>query len=193
MKKRFLVPIAVVSALASSAAMAQADWRMPWQGNFWGYAGVNAGQSKFRGDCSTLFDCDRKDSAWKVHVGGNFNNLIGVELGYTDFGRMRSFGGESEAQAANVSLTAGVPLGDRFAIFAKGGAVYGRTDVSASPTTFRSTGSRNEWGTTWGAGATFAITRNLQARVDWDRYKLEFAGGNDRDVDLLSAGLQMRF
>jgi hypothetical protein len=34
--------------------------------------------------------------------------------------------------------------------------------------------------------------RNVQPRVHWDRYNLDFAGGS-RDVDLLSAGVQMRF
>ena len=99
--------------------------------------------------------------------------------------------GDCKAQAADISLTAGVPIG-QFAIFAKGGAAYGKTDVSASPVTFVSTGEKKEWGTKWGAGATYAFTPNLQARVDWDRYKLGFTSG-DRDIDLLSAGLQFRF
>lgn len=191
MNRRFIIPVTALSLLASGAAMAQSDWRNPWDERFWGYVGGNAGETKFRGDCSALFHCDRKDSGWKAYFGGNFNNIVGIELGYTDFGRMRSFGGDSEAKATNISLTAGVPIG-RFAIFGKGGAAYGHTDVSASPSTFISTGRKSEWGTTWGAGATYAITRSVQARVDWDRYKLEFAGG-DRDVDLLSAGLQLRF
>jgi OmpA-OmpF porin, OOP family len=190
-KKRFFLPFAVLGLAASTGALAQ-EWRMPWQDNFWGYAGASAGQSKFRSDCSSLFDCDRKDTAWKVHGGGNFNQVIGLELGYTDFGRMRSFGGDMDARAANLSVTAGLPIGDRFAVFGKGGAVYARTDVSASPTAFISTGEKRGWGTTWGVGATFAFTQNLQARVDWDRYKLDFVGG-ERDVDLLSAGLQLRF
>jgi OmpA-OmpF porin, OOP family len=189
--RRLLVPIAALGLAASASAFAQ-EWRMPWQDNFWGYAGASAGESKFRNACSSLFDCDRKDAAWKIHGGGNFNNLIGLEVGYTDFGRMRSFGGDTEARAANISFTAGIPFGERFAVFGKGGAVYGRTEVSASPTTFVSTGEKSGWGTTWGAGASYAFTRNLQVRVDWDRYKLDFAGG-DRDVDLLSAGLQFRF
>jgi OOP family OmpA-OmpF porin len=166
---------------------------MPWGDQFWGYAGVQGGQSKFRADCGRIFDCDRKDSAWRVYGGGNFNSAIGLELGYTDFGRMRSFGGDTEARAADLSLTAGLPLfGDRFSIFAKGGGAYSRTEVSASPTAFVSTGSKSGWGTKWGVGAALAFTRNLQARVDWDRYKLDFANG-DRDVDLLSAGIQFRF
>ena len=189
MKTRFVVPAMAVTLLASAAAMAQSEWRSD---RFHSYIGASAGQSKFRGACSSLFDCDRKDSAAKVYVGSNMNNLFGVELGYTDFGRMRTFGGDTEAKAANLSVTAGVPLGDRFSVFAKGGVAYGETDVSASSLAFVSTGRKRDWGTTWGAGATFNITPSVAARLDWDRYKLEFAGG-DRDVDLLSAGLQLRF
>ena len=32
----------------------------------------------------------------------------------------------------------------------------------------------------------------MQARVDWDRYSLDFIGGR-KDVDMLSAGVQVRF
>jgi len=192
-KKRLLVPLAAAALAASGLACAQAqsEWRMPWQDNFWGYVGASAGQSKFRTDCDNFFDCDRKDSAWKVHAGGNFSQVFGIELGYTDFGRMRAFGGDTEAQAANISLTAGIPI-DRFAIFAKGGAVYGWTDVSAAAPSLVRTGEKSGWGSTWGVGGSFAVTRNFQVRVDWDRYKMEFVGG-DHDVDLLSAGVQLRF
>src|SRR5688572_33418502 len=110
-QKRYLLPIAALGLAASASAFAQTpEWRMPWSDNFWGYFGASAGESKFRGNCSSLFDCDQKDSAWRVHGGGNFNNLVGLEVGYTDFGRMRSFGGDTDARAANVSLTAGLPL-----------------------------------------------------------------------------------
>jgi len=188
-KRRFLYPLAAVGVMASGLAAAQSDWRTD---GFSGYVGASAGQSHFRNDCSSVFDCDRKDTAWKAYFGGNVNRILGLEIGYTDFGRMRSFGGDTEAKATNISLTAGVPLGDHFALFAKGGGAYGHTDVSAAPSTFVSTGRKSGWGSTWGVGGSLAITRTLAARVDWDRYKLDFVGGN-RDVDLLSAGLQMRF
>jgi hypothetical protein len=173
-------------------ACAQSEWRMPWSDNFWGYVGASAGQSDFRTNCSSTFNCDQKDSAFKIYAGGNFSQLFGIELGYTDFGHMRAFGGDTEAKATNISLTAGVPLGDRFAIFAKGGGAYGRTEVTTAPSVPVARGKKSGWGSTWGVGGTFAVTRNVQVRVDWDRYKLDFVGG-DHDVDLLSAGLQMRF
>ena len=188
MNRPFLIPVAALGLLASAVTTAQAQ---AWPERFSGYVGASAGQSKFKGACSSFFDCDRKDSAWNLHLGSNFGQVIGAEIGYTDFGRMRSFGGETEAQAADISLTAGVPIG-HFAVFAKGGAAYSKTDVSASPATFVSTGEKKDWGTKWGVGATYAFTPNLQARVDWDRYKLGFTSG-DQDIDLLTAGLQFRF
>jgi len=194
-KSRFVIPFATNGLLASVMAVAQTQqgWVNPWENRFWGYIGANFGQAEFKGACgSNIFDCDRKDSAWNAHVGGNFNSLLGIELGYTDFGRMRTSGGETEAQAADVSLTLGAPIGPHFAIFGKGGFAYGDTDVSASPVTFVSTGSKKEWGTKWGLGATWAFTPNWQARVDWDRFRLGFTSG-DRDIDLWSAGVQFRF
>ena len=192
MNRRLLLPIAVLGLVASSAARAQMDTRMPYEDRFWGYVGASGGQSSFRNECDGIFDCDRKDSAWKAYAGGNFNSILGVEFGYVDFGRMQAFGGDTEARAGFLTLTLGVPLGDRFSVFAKGGGAYGRTDVSAAPAAVVSTGRTSGWGSTWGAGAAFSITKTVQARVDWDRYKLEFADGK-RDVDMLSAGLQLRY
>src|SRR5258706_4572797 len=112
--------------MASGLATAQSDWRMD---GFSGYVGASAGQSHFRNDCSSVFDCDRKDTAWKAYFGGNFNQILGLEFGYTDFVRMRSFGGDTEAKATSISLTAGIPLCDRLAIFAQDKHAYVLTAV----------------------------------------------------------------
>ena len=192
--KSFLIPLAFATAgvFGSGAAMAQSpEWYAPWQGGH-AYIGAGGGQSKFKDSCGSIFDCDNKDTAWNVHLGGNFSHYLGLELGYVDFGKMSAFGGQTEAKAGTISLTAGLPIGDRFAVFAKGGTAYSRTDVSASPLSFVSTGHETGWNATYGVGATFAITPTLLARVDWDRTKLSFVTG-DRDVDVLSGGLQFRF
>jgi len=174
-----------IGALAAPVANAQAP-------NSGSYVGIAGGQSKFRTDCSSVFSCDKKDTAWKVYGGGRFTDIFGLELGYTDFGKIRASGGDTKAWAANLSLLAGVPIGERFNIFAKAGGVYGRTDVDASPSTLFDTGHKSGWGGTYGVGAAAGITRNLQVRVDYDRYKLDFVGGR-RDIDLLTAGVQYRF
>ena len=187
--------LAVAALLASGGAFAQtSDYRAPWRGDFWGYVGVNGGETKFRDECNrtiTLLSCDQKDTGWKIYAGGKMNDVLGLEVGYTDFGRIDTYGGETKAWAVPISLVAGVPLGP-VSVFGKVGGLYGRTDVSASASTLFDTGHKSGWGWTYGAGAGFNVTPNVQIRADWDRYKLDFAGG-ERDVDMLSAGVAFRF
>ena len=193
-KARILPAVAALGLIASASAFGQSDYRAPWRGDFWGYIGASGGESKFRDECNrtiTQFECDRKDTGWKVYSGGRMNEVLGLEVGYTDFGTIRTFGGETEAWAVPISLVAGVPLG-RFGVFGKVGGLYGRTDVKASLDSLVETGHKSGWGWTYGAGATFAITPNVQVRADWDRYKMDFAAGR-RDVDLLTAGVQFAF
>ena len=190
---RKMAAIAALGLLASGASMAQ--YHTPWRGEFWGYLGASAGESKFRTDCNrtiTQFECDTKDTGFKVYAGGRMNEWLGLEIGYTDFGRIRASGGEVDAWAVPLSLVAGVPFGERFSAFGKVGGLYGRTDVTASLDSLTSTGHKSGWGWTYGAGAAFAITPAIQIRADWDRHKLDFAGGRE-DVDMLSAGVQFRF
>ena len=193
---RTLSVVAALGLLASGAAFAQqGPYNAPWRGDFWGYFGASAGESKFRTDCNrtiTQFECDTKDTGFKVYAGGKLNPVFGMEIGYTDFGKIKASGGDVDAWAIPVSLTAGVPIGERFSAFGKLGGLYGRTDVSASLESLVESGDKSGWGWTYGVGATFAITPTLQLRADWDRYKLDFVGGRD-DVDMLSAGLQVRF
>jgi len=181
-------------AAGASCAFAQQPTPVPWQGNFWGALGVSGGQSKFRNDCASVdvFHCDHHDSAWKVDATGQFNPNLGLEFGYTDFGKVAASGGQTKAWAANVSLVAGVPLGQRFGVFAKGGGVYGHTDVSADPSTLFDTGHKSSWGYTYGVGASFALTPQWALTADWDRYNLDFVGGS-KDVDMASGGVQFRF
>lgn len=193
--KTFVPALATLGLVASTLAAAQAPvYRAPWQGDFWGYIGASAGESKFDSECDRLIvtACDKKDTGFKVYAGGRMSEVLGLEVGYTDFGSIRASGGETDAWAIPVTLTAGVPFGERFGVFGKVGGLYGRTDVDVGPTSLFERGHKSGWGWTYGVGATFAFTKTLQARVDWDRYKLDFVGGR-RDVDMLTAGLQMRF
>jgi OOP family OmpA-OmpF porin len=194
-RARTLSAVAVLGLMASGAALAQSNYNAPWRGDFWGYVGASAGETKFRTECSrtiTQFECDRKDTGFKVYAGGKMSEILGLEVGYTDFGQIRASGGDTDAWAVPVTLVVGAPLGGRFGVFGKVGGLYGRTDVTASLDSLTETGHKSGWGWTYGAGATFAVTPAIQLRADWDRYKLDFVGGR-KDVDMLSAGVQFRF
>ncbi|MGE5096369.1 MAG: outer membrane beta-barrel protein [Betaproteobacteria bacterium] len=189
---RIVSGLVAAGLLASGSAFAQE--RMPWRGDFWGYIGASGGESKFRSDCARtdVFACDQRDTAWKLYAGGKMSEILGLEAGYTDFGKVAASGGQTKAWAANLSLLAGVPIGNRFNVFGKVGGLYGRTDVTADPDTLFDRGHKSGWGWTYGVGAGFNVTQNVALRVDWDRYKLDFVGGR-RDLDMASAGVQFRF
>lgn len=194
-KLKILSGLAALGLAASAPTFAQttAPTATPWAGNFWGYIGASAGESKFDNQCgrTDIFKCDRRDTAWKVFSGGKFNPYWGLEAAYTDFGKVNASGGDTKAWAAGLSLVGNVPL-DRFDVFGKLGGVYGRTDVHADPSTLFHTGHKSGWGWTYGVGADWNVTRNVAIRVDWDRYKLDFVGGR-QDLDMASAGVQFRF
>ena len=139
------------------------------------------------------FTCDNRDTAWKLYAGGRFSRYFGLEFGYNDFGKVDQSGGRTKAFAANITFTAGIPIGDRFDIFAKGGGAYGRTDVSVDASTGLASGTKSNFEGTYGVGASYAITRHWQVRADWDRYNLDFVGQGKQNVDMATASLQYRF
>ena len=188
MQTRFALVLGALGIAVSGLALAQPAY----MSNLNSYIGIEGGQSKFKTDCSSFFDCDKTDSGWKVFLGGQFSPIFGAELGYTDYGKINANGGDTKAWSGSAVLTAGVPIGDRFRVFAKGGGAYSDTDVHASPSTLFDTGHKTGWGATYGVGGAFGVTPNFGIRVDWDRTRMDFASGT-RDVDLLSAGLQYHF
>jgi opacity protein-like surface antigen len=113
--RKTLIPL--IAALAASPAFAQSIFD-PMPSAAHNYVGVSGGQATFKTNCSDLFTCDKKDTAWKVYGGSGVNDVLGVELGYTDFGKISANGGQIEAWAGTLSLTAGIPVGDRFKVFA---------------------------------------------------------------------------
>ncbi|MEW6097955.1 MAG: outer membrane beta-barrel protein [Pseudomonadota bacterium] len=157
-----------------------------------GYFGVNVGQSDYGGPCTPGFDCDRRDWAGKIYVGGMFSPYFGVEVGYAYLGESDRHGGSLRAQGLNLSLVGNVPVGQAVDVFGKVGTTYGWTDSSAAFGTGVRTGSENEFGLSYGAGVAFNITRNWAAVLEWDRTRYRFADGRE-NVDMYSAGVRYRF
>jgi OOP family OmpA-OmpF porin len=179
-----------VPALAQSRSTAD-GLRMPNQRNFWGYAGLNLGRSDYNIGCAGT-SCDNNGNTAKVYLGGKFNNNFGLELGYVNMGTGNFAGGDVKAQGLNVSLVGGVPVGSSSSIFGKIGTTAGRTRVSGTIPT-AATGSEDGWGMSYGVGALIGISPNWGVRLDADRYRFDFRGIGDKNVDTLTVGLQYNF
>jgi len=191
MKKAMILAAAAAAALTALSAQAQQTnnagngFRMPYQSGWWGYAGISGGISEYR-NCP-IGSCDKRDDAWKVYGGGNFNQTFGGEISYVDLGSLIYSGGSADANGINLSLTAGFPLGRASSLFAKVGSIYSRTRASGF-----AAGTERDWGLSYGVGATLGFTDHWQGRIDWDRYRVSYVG-RDSDVDALTVGVQYRF
>lgn len=182
------------------------------------YAGISAGQSKFKGACDSdsgvaVSNCKDTDTAWKIFGGYQFTPNLAVELGYNDFGRISgdatvSLGGSTFAGNAKIEATAfeltGVgmlPLGHQFSVYGKLGVYYAETKASANVTmttppfaSGSSSQSDNNTNLTFGLGARYDFTKNIAVRAEWQRFSKV---GSDEvgkgDIDVLAIGALYRF
>ena len=158
------------------------------------YVGLNAGRSNFSlNNGLGGFSADKRANAYNLYGGGYFNDNLGVELGYADFGRISRAGGTTRAQGFNASLVGKMPVASSFNLLGRLGTTYGRTDVTASPASGVATGRENGFGVSYGLGAEYLFNPTLSGVLQYDEYRLKFAGAGRERVNTTSLGLRYRF
>jgi opacity protein-like surface antigen len=107
-------------------------------------------------------------------------------------GRADRAGGRTRAHGLNLSLLARVPIGP-VNVFAKGGATYGRTEVSSDLLSGVSAGKGRGTGAAYGAGIGYDFGRNSSVVLEYGRHQFHFAGVGRKPVELTSIGYVHRF
>jgi opacity protein-like surface antigen len=181
-----------------TSSMSDADWERGRTSSYsvlpftsYGYVGLNLGTSRWDGPCATGFECDDSKFAGKIYTGGLISRMVGLELGYINFGSPNRSGGEYRAQGVNLSVVANLPV-DPVNLFARFGTTYGWTKANAAPGSGVASGDENGFGLAYGAGIGFDISPQLQITAEWDRNNFRFAHDNE-DLDLYSVGLRYKF
>lgn len=195
--------VLVLSGLvAASQALAQ--------GGF--YIGGSVGQSDINDDVAipsliTSGTVDGTDSAFKIYVGYQFNDYFGMDVGYVDLGKARyngSYfgtpvtGGSVDIWGLNFSAVGTLPVGAGFAVFGKLGLFAWEATAKDTTAGFPFRGTEYGGDFSLGVGFSYNFTKNLSARVEWERFGLGGGGGYDYSVDLghvdlLSFGMAYRF
>jgi OOP family OmpA-OmpF porin len=158
-----------------------------------GYVGLNLGRPDHDLSCPALFDCDDPELGAHLYTGGFANDWLGAEVGYVWLGRSDRAGGRTRAQGLNLGVVLRAPLG-RASVYAKGGATYGRTRVTADLLSGVDSGARSSWGPAYGAGVGFDLGTRSSVVLEWMRHEMKFPGvGGRRDVDMTSIGYVHRF
>lgn len=158
------------------------------------YFDLNAGKSDFSvGNGLGNFGSDDGDTAYSAHIGSYFNDNLGMEIGYTDFGSIDRAGGSTKARGINLSLVGKFPLSPEFNLLGKIGTTYSDTDTSSAPASGVVAGSDHGFGLSYGIGAEYAFTPQWSAVVQVESHKLRFAGGAKDRVSLATLGVRYRF
>ena len=193
--------IALTGLIAATAGISPPAFA---QDSGW-YLGASAGQSIARDWCpSSLLvgeSCDDTKSAYGVFGGYQVNKYLGAELGYTDLGEFKA----SEPGIALTSKVKGfellgvgtIPINPQFEVYGKVGVFFWDLKVSCEGT-LCAVGSLSEKATdlTYGLGAKFNFTKNVGARVQYQRYKDigdDATLGGKTDVDVISVGVVFKF
>ena len=187
------------------------------------YVGASAGRSDVSIDTKKRADefldlgfdsaktsSDDNDIAYRAFVGYQFMPYLGVEAAYVDLGSFSfrtdvqptgSFTGKPKINGAELSLVGRLPIGDRFAVYARAGAFRARTrtayagDGSVELADGAERQSKHGTEPAYAVGASYAFTPSLGLRAEWARYMNlggELTGGKT-NANLVSVGLVYSF
>ena len=200
MKKTYLVVSSLVLAVASIGAQAQTSHKTQNGTHMYApgsaYVDLSAGKSDFSlGNGIANFNSNERDNAYTVRAGSYFNQNLGLELGYTDFGNINRGGGSTKADGLSLSLSlvGKFPLSPSFNLLGKVGTTWGRTDVSANPASGIASGSEDGFGLSYGVGAEYAFNPQWSAVLQYESHDLKFAGDRNDNVAATTLGVRYKF
>ncbi len=200
------------------------------------YVGVSGGQSRTSDDLASnredtlanasaiRSDFDADAGGWKLFAGYRFTPWLAAEAGYADLGKSRlsatMLGGTPGLPAAfdlhrkvngyGIDVVVGAPIGERFAVFARGGAYRMRVEADVAldgnivfPDTAERSRTVKHDSTVghFGVGGEWAFAPHAALRLEWERFldagksfEVGETGGTGKaDTDLYTVGFVYRF
>lgn len=161
------------------------------------YIGGSIGQSKFQTSCDTTLvgACDNKDTGYKAFVGWQFHRNFAVEGGYYHLGEASGVGpagvGSFKVRGWDLLGVAIFPVWQQLSLYGKAGMSRSRVNLNTNAGFSQ---SDNTWDFTYGLGGEWAFTRNVAARLEWQRYADVGSSNTTKDdVDFFNASLLYRF
>lgn len=190
MKK--LIVALITSAAAMSAAQAQTGAPRAYVG-----AGLAIADHEFKLAGATNVDTSDYKASGKFFGGYEFNQMWGVEAGYTNFRDARvsyaiggtNVSGETDGESFYVAAKATMPINAQFSLYGKLGAAHNKSELVTLNAAQNQYDSETE---AYGAlGAEYKLNQNLSVIGEYERY------GNSRDfgakADVWTIGAKYSF
>lgn len=125
--------------------------------------------------------------ALRLLAGYQANRNFALELGYHDLGKHNIAGFPLESSAVEALGVGRLPLNDQAALYGKLG-LYRSTSKGGGA-------NETQHDITFGIGFEYALSNNVAARAEWQRYRSVGGGaiGQSSDLDVYSVGAVYRF
>ena len=188
--KKILIASSLIAVATSFSAHAEGP-----------YIGANIGSAKQKININGQSSSDSRTGE-KIYGGVELDKTFGVEAGYVNFGNTNksfsdgvntsSYGVKSSA--VYLAGTATAPINDRFSVFGKLGVTANRSKINSTFNGVSSNNTRTHTDALIGVGASYAITKELAAVVEYENFgKLARGNGTDIKGDLVSVGMRYHF
>lgn len=156
------------------------------------YAGVSVGAATVDACGSAgalgLTACDDSDTGWKIFGGYDLTENFALEAAWADLGEMTAsapgVSGGIEADGVIMDIKGTLPLADQFGIFGKVGFIMWEAEGSGALSGLDDDGTDFAYG----VGAQYMLNEQFSIIGEWERFDFD-----SDDVDLLSAGIMMKF
>lgn len=156
------------------------------------YAGASAGEASIDacGDAGALglTACDDSDTGWKIFGGYDLTENFALEAAWADFGEMTASApgvtGGIEGEGFVMDVKGTLPVADQFGVFGKVGFIMWDAEGRGALSGLDDDGTDFAYG----VGAQYMLNEQFGIVGEWERFDFD-----SDDVDLLSAGVMMKF
>lgn len=150
------------------------------------YVGAGAGWYGLEDDIEDE-EFDDDNGAFRLYAGGKFNDYIGLEGGYVNFGELDGSDAAAdatfEADGFEIAALGYWPLG-QFSPYVKVGQLFWNADTTIGG----ADAGDDDNDTFFGIGGQYDINESFSVRLEADRYQIA-----DADVDSIWASAQVNF
>jgi opacity protein-like surface antigen len=190
-----------VSAMFAAISLPTAVYAFDW------YGGVSMGKNSYEVTGGDYFpfqtfsgSADGNDSSWKAFVGMQlFEKYVSAEFGYSYLGKASANGtisgatvsATSKTTAYTASLVGLIPMGTKFGALIRLGFAAPKADITTTNAGVSTTQHTSDLKVFGGLGAQFDFSKQLSARLEYERYNQGSLGPSYANV--LSVGFTYLF
>ncbi len=167
-----IVGLSTTLALSPMVVAAQINNPDIYLGASWGAYSINESE------------LDDNDDMLKVVIGGQFNEIFGVEASLVDFKRIIGAGDRFESDGKGLAAVFSMPIGDNSSAFVKAGQFWWQSESSLGGVLGSSSGND----LFWGGGLKFGFNEYLALRLDAERYEVA-----NTNLNAFTIGLEFNF